>query len=45
MTYTYKRIFGTHLFVILRDDKEIAGNVKEQDVTRIIDALEYYEGE
>ena len=45
MTYTYKRIYGTHLFEVLLDDKMIASFVKEKDVTRIIDALEFYEGE
>ena len=44
MTFTKKRIFGTHLYTIHEDKEEIAGFVKEQNAKRIIDALNYFEG-
>ena len=45
MTFTYKRLFGTHKFDIVEDGVVIATNVKEGDAVRIVDALAYYEGE
>ena len=43
MTFTLKRVFGTHMYSIYEDGVEIASLVKEANAQRIIAALEQVE--